>query len=263
MKKMKRIKLLPLYFVLLGISLVIMLLLGHDLNKPKLRDYNEIKEEGILRIVTDYNSIGYYTTGDTIAGTQYELCKYIEDISGLNVEIYLENSLAESIRDLKELKYDVIARNISITSQTKEIIAFTEPVRKSKQVLVQRTAEYNNGIEPIRNQIELARKTLYVPENSPSILRIRNLAEEIADTIFINEEKGCNPEQLIHMVANGEIDFAVTDREIAIKNRKNFPQIDVETEISFSQFQAWAIRKDSPVLLDSLNQWLKQIMSLD
>ncbi|MDR1371281.1 MAG: transporter substrate-binding domain-containing protein, partial [Dysgonamonadaceae bacterium] len=162
----------------------------------------------------------------------------------------------------KESKYDIIARNIPITTQTKKIIAFTDPVKRSKQVLIQRNATHNNGIKPIRNQIELARKTLYVSENSPNILRIKNLAEEIADTIFIHEEKDCNPEQLIHMVANGEIDFAVADKEIAIKNRKNFPQIDVETEISFSQFQAWATRKDSPVLLDSLNYWLKQIMSL-
>ncbi len=255
-------RLLPLYFVLLGIALSTMLLLWHSVNKSDVRDYPEIKKEGILRIVTDYNSVGYYNTEDTIAGTQYELCKSIESLSGLNIEIHIENSLTESMRGLEEQKYDIIARNIPVTSQTKEIIAFTEPVNRSKQVLVQRTAKYNNNIKPIRNQIELAQKILCIPENSPNILRIKNLAEEIADTIYIIEEKACNSEQLIHMVANGEIDFTVTDKEIAIKNRKNLPQIDVETEISFSQFQAWAIRKDSPVLLDSLNIWLKKIKSL-
>ncbi len=255
-------KLLPLYIVLLGIAIATMLLLSYSFKKSKSKDYPEIKEEGVLRIVTDYNSVGYYNTDDTIAGTQYELCKYIENLSGLSVEIHIENSLAESIRGLEEFKYDIIARNIPVTSQTKEMIAFTKPVSRSKQVLVQRAAKYNNGIEPIRNQIELAKKMLYIPENSPNILRIKNLAEEIADTIYINEEAGCNPEQLIHMVANGEIDFTVADEEIAIKNRKNLPQIDVKTEISFSQFQAWAIRKDSPVLLDSLNHWLKKVKSL-
>ncbi|MDR3062454.1 MAG: transporter substrate-binding domain-containing protein [Dysgonamonadaceae bacterium] len=251
-------KILPVYFFLLGLSLLTMLLLWSSQRSTKTRDLPEIREEGILRIVTDYNSVGYYNTEDTIAGTQYALCKSIEKLSGLKVEIYLENSLAKSFQGLKNREYDIIARNIPITSQTKEIITFTNPVKRSKQVLVQRTAAYNNGIKPIRNQIGLAKKTFYVSENSPSILRIKNLAEEIADTIYIKEEKNCNSEQLIHMVANGEIDFAVADQEIAIKNKKNLPQIDVETEISFTQFQAWAIRKDSPVLLDSLNLWLKK-----
>ncbi len=256
-------KLLPLYFVLLGLALITMFSIWLALKKSNTRDYSEIRKENVLRIVTDYNSVGYYNTDDTIAGTQYALCKSIENISGLKVEIHIENSLEESIRGLEELKYDIIARNIPITSETKKTIAFTDPIERSKQVLVQRNAKYNNNIKPIRNQIELAKTTLCIPENSPNILRIKNLAEEIADTIYITEEKGCNSEQLIRKVANGEINFTVADKEIAIKNRKNLPQIDVETEISFSQFQAWAIRKDSPVLKDSLNIWLRKVKSLD
>ena len=37
----------------------------------------------------------------------------------------------------------------------------------------------------------------------------------------------------------------------------SMPQIDISTDISFTQFYAWAVNKHSPVLLDSLNTWLK------
>jgi len=255
-------KRLMLYLLLLATAIVIMYFIWKSIPRSVVRDYPEIADEGILRIVTDYNSVGYYVMDDTIQGTQYDLCKAIEKLSGLSVEIHLENSLDQCIAGLEALRYDVIARNIPITMQTKAMISFTDPIHSGKQVLVQRAAAYNNGIQPIHNQIDLAQKTLYVPENSPSILRIRNLSEEIADTIYIQEVKQYNSEQLIYMVAHGDIDYAVVDEAIALHNQKNFPQIDVNTAISFTQLQAWAVRKNVPILLDSLNCWLRQCQQL-
>jgi len=57
------------------------------------------------------------------------------------------------------------------------------------------------------------------------------------------------------MVAKGEIDFTVCDLHVAQTSQKLFPEIDIETDISFTQLQSWALRKDSPALLDSLNHW--------
>ncbi len=249
-------KRLCIYISLLIIALITMFLLWRT--GTKVRDYPEISQEGILRVVTDYNSVGYYISGDSVLGTQYELCKSIEKQSGLIVEIHLENSLEKSIQGLQQSQYDVIARNIPITTETKEMIAFTNPINSNKQVLVQRIPSYNNEIPLIKNQIDLAKKTLYVTENSPNILRIQNLSEEIADTIYIKEIAAYNSEQLIYLVAHGDIDYAVVEKEIAQINKKNFPQIDINTDISFTQLQAWAVRKNTPVLLDSLNHWLKE-----
>ena len=66
-------------------------------------------------------------------------------------------------------------------------------------------------------------------------------------------------EQLIMKVASGDIDFTVCDEKIAQKMAKRLPEIDVETDISFTQFDSWAVRKDSPVLLDSLNAWFTNL----
>ena len=247
------------YIFLLFIAIITMALLWIFVINRKYtpRDYPEIVDEGILRIVTEYNTVGYYVSGDTIEGFQYELSKAIEKASGLTVELYLENDLKKSIDGLNDQTYDVIARNIPITTENKNYFAFTNTITLSRQVLVQRSAKANNGTPPIRNQIELAKKVLYIPHNSPGILRLRNLEEEIADTIFIKEDPLYSDELLIYQVAEGDIDYAVVDYKIAAKNKKLLPQIDIQTDISFTQLQAWAVRKDSPVLLDSLNIWLK------
>jgi len=46
------------------------------------------------------------------------------------------------------------------------------------------------------------------------------------------------------------------DKEIASKNAQLFSGLDFNTDISFTQLQAWALRKNAPVLLDSLNVWI-------
>ncbi|MDR2843612.1 MAG: transporter substrate-binding domain-containing protein [Candidatus Symbiothrix sp.] len=227
----------------------------HDKPLP-VRDYSEIQDQGVLNIVTEYNSIGYYVSGDSIAGLQYKLCRYIEQRSGLKVHLSLENNLETSIQKLQQNVYDVIAMNIPVTTEIKKEVAFTVPITQNKQVLVQRLLNANDTTPLIRNQMDLAGKTLYVPKNSPNLLRLHNLSEEIAAPIYIKETTEYAQEQLLYMVAYQEIDYAVVDKEIAQKNIQSFPNIDIQTDISFTQLQAWAVRKDSPVLLDSLNVWL-------
>ncbi|GBU08066.1 glutamine ABC transporter substrate-binding protein [Bacteroidales bacterium] len=223
------------------------------------RDFEEIKQSGVLHVVTDYNYENYFVEGDSIEGFQYRLCQAIEKCAGFKLQIHIENSLDVSLQGLKDGQYDIVARNIPITSGSEDFVAFTEPLKLNRQVLVQRTPQNNSGIPLLRNQLDLAKKTLYVPRNSPNILRLRNLEEEIADTIYIIESELYESEQLIYMVARSDIDYAVVDRQEAISLQKMLPEIDIKTDISFTQFQAWALRKDAPVLLDSINKWIRYL----
>jgi len=252
-------RLLAVYICLLGIVLVMMASLYSYLqSKEPLppRDYPEIKEEGILRVMMEYNPSDYYVEDDTILGFQYELCQAIARLSGMEVQIHLEMSLEKSFEMLDQQQVDVIARNIPITSESKETHLFTDPIILNKQVLVQRTAKANQGQSPIRNQIHLGKKKLYIPKNSPALLRIKNLEHEIGDTIYIEEDELYSDEQLIIQVAKGDIDFAVCNQQNAERMAKQYPEIDIQTDISFTQLQSWAVRMESPILLDSLNHWL-------
>ncbi|MDH6312070.1 membrane-bound lytic murein transglycosylase F [Parabacteroides sp. PFB2-10] len=254
---MKSKKLLLLYAFLLLLVVATMFLL----KKPRetARDLQEIRQEGVLRLITEYNPTGYYVSGDTIQGFQYELSQAISDISGLEVEIQLEMNLSKSFEKLNQRATDIIARNIPATTELKESYLFTDPVLLNKQVLVQRTSKANHGILPVRNQLHLAKKQLYVPAQSPAILRLRNLEQEIGDTIHIVEDPLYSSEQLIIMVASGDIDYAVCDQPIALHMQDQFPEIDINTDISFTQLQSWVVRKESQELLDSLNHWFGRI----
>lgn len=261
MKKWK--KLLWIYLILLAMVVVTMFSLWESSHQPIVSDYPEIEKEGVLRVTTEYSPTSYYIDGDSILGLQYELCQAIAKVSGLEVQLNLEMSLTKSFQDLESGEIDVIARNIPITTENKELYLFTDPIWLNKQVLVQRTEKANGGIKPIHNQLMLGQKTLYLPKGSPALLRIHNLEEEIGDTIYTHEDELYSDEQLIIMVAKGDIDFAVCDQQSAKKMKERFPQIDISTDISFTQLQSWAIRKESPILLDSLNLWLRKAKESD
>ena len=224
-------------------------------HEPEMRDFAQIRAEGTLKVVTNYNRLNYYLSGDTIEGVQYELIKQLGSYFGWETKIFIENDLQKSFDGLKSGKYDIVARNIPVTTELRELYAFTDPVELSKQVLIQNK---NSENPPLRNQLGLAGETLYVNTNSPVKLRIRNLEEEIGDTIHVVESP-YDTEQLIMMVAHGEIKYAVGDLETVQLLAPRFKNIDYSTDITFTQLQSWALRKTSPDLLDSVNMWLQTV----
>lgn len=220
------------------------------------RDYAEIAAEKIIRAATEYNSVSFYVDGDTLSGFHYELIEAFARYHGWEAAIVPEMSFDKRLEGLAQGEFDVIAYSIPATSELKDSLLLTHPIVLNKQVLVQRKATSPTDSLFVKSQLDLAGKTLNVVKGSPSILRIRNLGNEIGDTIYIKEIDKYGSEQLISLVAHGDIDYAVCDEIIARAVADSLPQIDISTDISFTQFYSWGVSKQSPVLLDSLNAWL-------
>ena len=222
------------------------------------RDYPQIAAEGVIHAVTEYNYTSYYVDGDTMAGFHYELMQAFAQSHGLKSKISAEMAFDKQLEGLANGKYDLIAHGILATSELKDSLLLTIPIVLNRQVLVQRKDTTENDSLFIKSQLGLAGKTVHVVKGSPSILRIHNLSNEIGDTIYINEIEKYGAEQLIAMVAHGDIDYAVCDESVASSLADSLPQVDISTAIGFTQFHAWAVSKQSPILLDSLNCWLKK-----
>ena len=253
---------LNIYLTLLIAALLAMILLQRLISPQEQvllpRDYNEIMASGEMNVVTDYNSIGYYVSGDTALGFQLEMMQALEKEWGVKVNLFLENSLEDNLKGLLEQRYDLIARNIPVNSALRDSFAFTDPITYNRLVLVQRKASFNEGREPIRQHLDLAGKVIHVAADAPAIMRLNNLSHEIGDTILIEENPIYETEQLVMMVASGDIDFTICDKVMAVRLADHFPEIDIDTDISFTQVESWALRPDALHLLDSLNSWLSR-----
>lgn len=222
-----------------------------------IRKYEDIIQSGVLRAVTEYNSISYHAQDDTISGLHYELLHSFAKSKGLQVEITPEMSIEKRTKGIHEGKFDILANNVLISSDRKDSILFTHPILLSRQILVQRKKQGPEDSIHINSLLELANRTIHVSKGSPSILRIQNLSNEIGDTIYIHEIEKYGQEQLLAMVANGDIDYAVCNETLAMAAAQNLPQLDLSTAISFTQFYSWGVNKENSILLDSLNAWLE------
>lgn len=246
-------------YLIIGIVSVFIATLWFNTKKPddeKLsRDYDAIKKEGIIRVATEYNSLSFYTNGDTLLGFNYELIRLFAQQEKLEAKISPIMSYKQRLEGLKKGKFDIIAYGMQANDRLKDSLSLTQPIFLSKQILVQHKSDSQDSSH-IHSQLQLAGKTLHVVKGSPAIQRIQNLGEEIGDTIYIKEINKYGPEQLMAMVAHGDIKYAVCDESIVLANLKSFPQLDINTDISFTQFYSWAVNKESPKLLEVLNNWL-------
>jgi membrane-bound lytic murein transglycosylase F len=229
-----------------------------------LDDLDIIKEKGKIIVLTDFNSTSYFIYRGQPMGYQYELLQELADYFGLQLEVIVSNNLDHSFNKLEDGDVDLIAANLTITKQRKQIMDFTIPHSKTRQVLVQRKPAGWETLDKkslesslIREQLDLAGKTVYVQANSSHAFRLKNLSDEIGENINIVETEE-EVEHLISLVANGEIDYTVSDEDVARVNQKYYRNIDVETPLSFHQNLAWAVRKNSGKLLTEVNKWLEQ-----
>ncbi len=236
-----------------------------SLVKPQpMTNLERIREKGNLRVVTEYNSISYFIYRGQPLGFQYEMLQALANHLGLELQVSVSNDLEKNFRDLEERNVDLIAMNLTVTSERKKQVDFTVPLLQTRQVLVQRKPQRWEDMNQkqlktnvIWNQLDLAGKTVYVQTGSVYATRLRSLSDEIGGGIDIREVQ-FDSEQLVQRVALGEIDYTICDENVGLVNALYFPQLDVGTAISFPQNVAWAVHHDSDSLRAEINKWLTE-----
>ncbi len=228
---------------------------------PSLRN---ILVRDTLIALTDYNSTNYFIYRGEPMGYQFEMLKEFADFLDVNLKLVITNDMHGAFGLLEEGKVDMIAMGLTVTRDRQGLVDFTVPQIQTKQVLVQRKPENWRKMRTwdeiedqlIRNPLELAGKDVYVQKGTIFADRLSILANEIGDTIHIHIDHDREVEQLITAVAQGEIEYTVADEHIAKVNQKYYPNIDVNTALSFPQHVAWAVKQGNDSLRLEVNAWI-------
>ncbi len=200
-------------------------------------------------------------------GYEYELLERLCKHLGVKLKIKVEHNMDSIFEMLNRGEGDLIAYGMTVTKKRKKKVNFTKYLNLVEQVLVQRKPanwrqlkQHEIDKAMVRNVIDLIGEEVYVRENSSYYARLQNLSDEIGGDISIKTVDGSqDTEQLIRMVADGQLPRTVADANIALINAAYLPNIDIETRVSFPQRIAWSVRKNSPQLLYAINQWISDM----
>jgi membrane-bound lytic murein transglycosylase F len=255
--------------ILASVTLILLVSFNTCRKKEKesfttLNTLEKIKKRGSLIAVMDFNSTNYFIYRGEPMGYQYELLRLLAKHLDVKLEVIPENDVDKNFKMLQDYSCDIIAINLAITKERSKIIDYTYPHSQTHQVLVQRKPENWRSLRKkdlenqlIRNQLDLAGKVIYVQKGTSYAQRIKNLSDEIGDSIIIIEKADEEVEELVELVANGEIDYTITDENVALVNQIYYPILDVKTAVSFPQNLAWGIRKGDAEFKKVVDAWLK------
>jgi ABC-type amino acid transport substrate-binding protein len=219
------------------------------------RNWEMLQEKKEIRAGVEYNTFEFYSNGTDTLGFYYELLNTFAQQYQLTVSYVPLMSFNDRVDSLLAGKIDIIASSIPTTLIMQQKMRLTTPIIKSKQVLVQRKTKQENDSTFIDNSLKLANETIYVTQNSPAKLRLRNLSNEIGDTIYIKEITKYGPEQLMSMVSHQDIDYSICDEIIARNHLDNMPNLDITQHIGFLQYYAFGVQHKAQKLVEKFDQW--------
>ena len=244
---------LALYLLLLVIVVACMVALSRCDKPVPLPEAHTASGGDTIDVAIEYSPVIYYTYDDTLGGYDYDLLRMLSQVSRRPMKFHPIVTLQKGLDGLGTGTYDVLVAQFPTTAQNREKYVFTEPIYIDQQVLVQQRPAR------VHAQLELAGDTVHVVKGSPMVERIHGLSREIGDTIHIVADETYGPEQLVMLVASGDIRMAVVNKSIASALAARLQNIDISVDVSLSQFQAWALNKGNTALRDSLNSWLERV----
>lgn len=222
-------------------------------------DLPQIKDSGVLVVLTLNSSTSYFDYRGEPMGFQYELAEQFARSLGVKLKVEVARNTQDLVHKLLSGEGDLIAYNLPVTKEFKDSVSFCGEDIITHQVLVQRNGRKD---KPLKNVTELIGKEVYVKPGK-YLDRLINLDEELGGGILIHEVENdsVTTEDLIMQVSKGDIDYAICDNDLAKLNKTYYPNLNIDLAVSFDQRASWAVRKTSPLLGEAATKWHQENMT--
>lgn len=222
-------------------------------------DIDSIKRRGKLVAVTNFNSTDYYIYKGEPGGFTYELLKTFAKRIGTDLEIVTESNPEKAVDMLVKGEADIIAGSLPSAMQLK--VNLTSPVDQTRKILVRRKhgaipALSGEVQQEMRDQFSLEKGAVYLQSGYGEDVSLASVSSLAGDSVKILDAP-YDQDKLVEFVADGIIDYAVCDENIALVNSTVYPGLDVSRHAGPVELTSWAVRsRHSDSLLLELNSWM-------
>jgi membrane-bound lytic murein transglycosylase F len=211
----------------------------------------EIQQAGFITVITRNNAHCYYTYRDEAMGFEYDLAQAFAEFLGVQLNVKVAESWSEMLPLLDRKVGHFVAASMTATQSRLRIADFSRGYLPVQQMII--THKKKNGLKGIN---DLAGKTIHVRAGTSYQERLETMKREGLD-IKIALYDNLPTEDLIDDVDQGKIDITVADSNVALLNRRYYPDVRIAFPIERQQFLGWAVKKGETGLLDKINEFFE------
>jgi membrane-bound lytic murein transglycosylase MltF len=229
-----------------------------------------MKQRHAIRVLVNYNKTNFFFKGGKPCGYEYELLRQYESFINEGVGrkekktelVFITMPFERLIPALLEGKGDIAAAGLTITPERAQLVSFTHPYLPNVDEIV----VMNKDAKSPGNLEDLSGRKVYVLRGSSYAQHLRKINETfvtkgLAPIELIEPSKNLETPDILELVNAGVFDLAVADHHVAELWSSVLPNLALRYDIKINTGGqiGWAVRKENPELLASLNSFNKQI----
>ncbi len=208
----------------------------------------QVLAAGELRVVSRNGPTTYYEGPFGPTGFEYELLRGFAEELGVKLVIEDQEDLNQMLGQVSKRQAHLAAAGLTITESRSRKVLFNEPyLQVNQQVL------YNSRTEAPRSVEDLIGRDILVISNSSHAERLRELQRH-HPALTWREQSNLEMIDLLELVHEGSVDFAIVDSNAYQLNRHTFPRAQVAFELGEPQQLAWAFPQSQDTSLYRLAQ---------
>lgn len=222
-----------------------------------------------IRVLVSYSDTNFFVVKGAKRGLEYEMMSEYERFLNHRKPrprfktrlVFMALPFERLIPALQEGRGDIAAAGLTITPQRKKQVAFTAPyIRDVKEIIV--ASKNVRGLEKLSN---LAGRMVYVVSGSSYLQHLKRLNKKFAKqglkpVKIVRADKNLEAEDILQMINAGIYDLTVVDHHIAELWARVLKDLVLRKDLVINSGGqiAWAVRKENPQLLASLNRYVKK-----
>jgi len=240
-----------------------------EIDRPILQarytdDLDAMIQRRAIRVLTTYNRTNFFIADGQLRGFEYQLLQQYRDHlktrvrkrSWPTVFLFIPLPFDQLLPALAEGRGDIAAAGLTITPEREKLVAFTKPyIQGVKEIVV--TAK---GVDGLATLEDLSGQSVYVNlgtsyAQSLTALNERLAAAGRAPVNVVPADPTLATEDILELVNIGVVKITIADNHLAELWAKALPDIVLYPTLAVREGGqiAWAVRKNNPELLESLN----------
>lgn len=220
---------------------------------PELTTPDKILKADEITVITRNDAHCYYMYRGQPMGFEYDLAKAFADFLGAKLKVKIVENWDGMISALMDGSGALIAANLTITPKRQNKVAFSDGYMTIQQYII----VHRNNLS-IKRAEDLAGKTIHVRKGTSYEERLEALKKEEID-LRIKPIEDLTTEELIRQVAEKNIEITIANSNVALLNRRYYPDAIVAAPVTEKEDLCWAVNPNAYKFLDRINLFFKTI----